>query len=194
MAVASLSKLALVWFTLVTPIVLIDGIFVLTRAPASASDHTHPLADTIPFKYWTIYAQYDRRYSSNDDAFVVAQSYLNLAEVALGMVAVVLEVALKAHGAALKLAIVVCMMTLYKTIIYYVMDVVEGGTYTKHNSPREQFLMVTLPSSFWVIVPAFIMKQCFDSLVATNRAKARKPSSSFTQRSTPKKGKAKKGN
>lgn len=160
---AKLSKLAIFWYIMVTPVVLIDGIFVLNRAPANSPNPRHPLADTIPFSYWTIYERYDRRYAPNDDAFVVAQSYLNLLEVFLGLVILFLALC-GAQGSAIKLSIVVSMMTLYKTILYFVMDIAEGGKFTKHNSFQDNCLMVLLPSSFWILVPGIILYQCFSSL------------------------------
>lgn len=164
MAPAQISKFALFWFLLVIPLAIIDGVFVLTRASPTAEDPTHPLAKTIPFKYWTIYANHDRRYQPNNDVFVVVQSYLGLVEVALGILVVLLEVAAKNHVAALKLAICVSMMTLYKTVIFYAMDYANGCEYTKHNTAMNKFLVVTLPSCFWIIIPAFLIWQCFEGL------------------------------
>lgn len=155
---AGLPLLAAVWFSVVAPVVVVDGVFVLTRS--LDVNIPHPLSEVVPFKYWLIYAQYDRRYAPNNDAFVVAQSWLNLVEVALGLVAVMLGL-LRANNAAVKLAILVATMTLFKTVLYYVLDIVEEGLYTKHNTFAEQFAMVIVPSSFWIIVPAVIIKQCF---------------------------------
>ncbi|EPY38735.1 hypothetical protein AGDE_05194 [Angomonas deanei] len=151
---AQLPLIAKIWFALVTPIVLIDGLFVLNRQPVG-SNAPHPLANTVPFNFWLIYEKYDRRYAPNDDAFVVAQSYLNLMEIALGLVAIALSF-LKKDDLAIKLAALVCCMTFYKTVLYFVMDIVEGGKYTKHNSMKDQIQFVIIPSSFWLIVPAYI--------------------------------------
>jgi len=85
----TLPTLAKCWFLVVAPIVAIDATFVLYRA--SNANEPHPLGETIPFKYWTTYAVYDRRYAPNDDAFVVAQSWMNGIEVLLGLVAVLLS-------------------------------------------------------------------------------------------------------
>ncbi|KAL7697048.1 hypothetical protein N2W54_001268 [Lotmaria passim] len=162
---AGLPLLAAVWFSAVAPVVLVDGIFVLTRSLDASVPH--PLSQVFPFKYWLIYAEYDRRYGPNDDAFVVAQSWLNLVEVALGLLAVLLSFC-RANNAAVKLALLVATMTLFKTVLYYVLDIVEDGKYTKHNTFFEQLTMVIIPSSFWIIIPAVIIKKCFAVLTLVN--------------------------
>ncbi|RNF08217.1 cholestenol Delta-isomerase [Trypanosoma conorhini] len=157
MATLELPLLAKLWFLLTAPVVLIDGVFVLTRS--SSPSVPHPLADTPPFNWWVLYATYDRRYAPNDDAFVVVQSWMNMLEVALGILALVLS-----HRGSvvegLQLALVVSVMTLYKTVLYLAMEVVEGGKYTKHNSTFDTLMMTVLPSSFWIIVPAMLIVQC----------------------------------
>lgn len=163
MAPAKLPILAAIWFASVTPIVLVDGIFVLKRQPATAADLTHPLSQTFPFNYWLIYEKYDRRYAPNDDAFVVAQSYLNMVEVFLGLMTLVLAFAGN-HSCAIKLAFSVALMTFYKTVLYLLMDIVEGGAYTHHNTQKEQLLFVLLPSSFWLLIPGIIMKLCWSRM------------------------------
>lgn len=167
---ATLPLLATVWFVVLAPIVVIDGIFVLTRATSPGG--AHPLGDTVPFSYWAIYAKYDRRYAPNDDAFVVAQSWLNIVEVVMGLLTALLGLC-KVNNLAIKLAIVVNMMTLYKTVMYYLIDIAENGKYTHHNTFQEQLLMVILPSSFWIIIPCIILRQCFRAL---NVAQVRAPS------------------
>ncbi|KPA80928.1 hypothetical protein ABB37_04328 [Leptomonas pyrrhocoris] len=162
---AGLPLLAAVWFSAVAPVVLIDGIFVLTRSLHAKVPH--PLSEVFPFKYWLIYARYDRRYGPNDDAFVIAQSWLNLVEVVLGLLAVLLSLR-RASNAAVKLGILVATMTMYKTVLYFMLDVAEEGRYTKHNTLIDQLTMVVIPSSFWIIVPAVIIKQCFGVLALTS--------------------------
>ncbi|EPY24526.1 hypothetical protein STCU_07136 [Strigomonas culicis] len=163
MAAAKLPLLASIWFAVVAPVVLVDGIFVLKRQPVGAADLTHPLAETFPFNYWLIYEKYDRRYAPNDDAFVVAQSYMNMIEVVLGLVTLALSL-VGEHSCSIKLAFTVALMTFYKTVLYFLMDVVEGGIYTHHNTQQEQFLYVILPSSFWILIPGIIMKMCWNRM------------------------------
>lgn len=160
MAKVTVPKLALLWYALVTPVVIIDAIFVLQRSKSGP----HPLAEVVPFNFWVLYAEYDKRYSPNDDAFVVVQSYLNLVEVTLGVLVLLLAL-FRSRLPAVKLSLVVSAMTIYKTVMYFAMDVVEGGKYTAHNSIPNQLMMVMVPSSFWVVIPSIIFAKCWSQLV-----------------------------
>lgn len=44
--------------------------------------------------------------------------------------------------------IVTSVMTLYKTVMYFMMDVVEKGKYTNHNAAMQKIMMILIPSSF----------------------------------------------
>ncbi|KPI87685.1 hypothetical protein ABL78_3223 [Leptomonas seymouri] len=162
---AGLPLLAAVWFCAVAPVVLVDGIFVLTRSVDATV--AHPLSDVFPFNYWTLYSKYDLRYAPNDDAFVVAQSWLNVVEVVLGLLAVMLSLC-RAKNAAVKLGLLVATMTMYKTVLYFAMDIAEGSKFTKHNTLFDLLSMVVIPSSWWIIIPAIIIKKCFNILALTN--------------------------
>ncbi|AIN99490.1 hypothetical protein LPMP_271080 [Leishmania panamensis] len=162
---AALPLLAKVWFLAVVPLIVVDAIFVLTRA--KSVDLPHPLAEVVPFKYWTVYAQYDRRYAANDDAFVVVQSWLNLVEAMMGLF-VTLSALCNAQNLAIKLAIVVSLMTLYKTVIYCLIDIAEGGKYTHHITFHEQLTMLIAPLSVWIVFPTIILYQCFRALAIAN--------------------------
>ncbi|KAF8283618.1 putative Emopamil binding protein [Trypanosoma cruzi] len=171
MAALGIPLFAKLWFILTAPLLLIDATFVFTRS--SSTGVPHPLADTPPFNLWVLYSTYDRRYAPNDDAFVVLQSGMNILEAALGLFAFLLAERGKAI-ASLKLALVVGVMTLYKTLMYFSLEAIEGGKYTKHNSTFDALMMVALPSSLWIIVPAAIILQCSCrlSVAASGRAVA----------------------
>ncbi|KEG11600.1 hypothetical protein DQ04_02451020 [Trypanosoma grayi] len=161
---AGLTRLAQFWLLLTAPVVLIDAVFVLTRA--ASPDEPHPLANTPPFSFWELYATYDRRYGPNDDAFVVVQSWLNLLEIVLGVFSVVLTWKGDACR-SVKLALIVSVMTAYKTVLYLALDVAEGGKYTRHNTALDMLTMVLLPSSLWIAVPTVVALQCLRRLSAT---------------------------
>lgn len=168
---SGLSKLAIVWFVLTAVVVGIDLTFVLYRpayVPGAAVQPAHPLATTFPFDSWVLYSTFDHRYAVNDDAFVVVQSYCNLIEVVVQLLAVVLSLA-GAYSTSHKLALVVSMMTLYKTVMYGLMEHVEGGKFTHHNETKDLILMVVIPSSFWILIPAILAKRSWSAL--TVRAK-----------------------
>jgi hypothetical protein len=151
-----LSGLTITWFLLTSIIVSIDLVYVLTR-PNDASTR-HPLASNYVFAQWEYYSTFDKRYAVNDDPFVVVQSLCNAVEVVLQLTAVLLHAAGK-YTTANTLALVVAVMTLYKTIMYGMMEHFEGGKYTKHNSTADLIQMVVIPSSFWIIIPGMIVAQ-----------------------------------
>lgn len=168
---ASVPGTFIAWFFLTAVVVAIDATYVLTRASTHAADTRHPYRDTFPLKYWTIYEQYDRRYLANDDVWNPIQAWLNVAEALLGLVVVLLSVA-GAPRAALKLAIIVSMMTLYKTVVYLCIDAGEGHLYTKHNSQKDLITMIYLPFAAWVVIPAWIIKRSFAELDRPHRGGA----------------------
>ncbi|EAN79146.1 Emopamil binding protein, putative [Trypanosoma equiperdum] len=156
-----LPTVATAWLLLTAPVVLLDAVFVLNRP--KTPDTPHPLGELVLFQPWTVYATYDRRYAPNEDAFVVAQSWMNLLEVTLGLLALLLSFS-GYWKSAIKLAAVVSVMTFSKTLLYFVMDFVEGGEYTRHIGYLDKLLMVLLPSSVWIIAPFFTAIRCLQSL------------------------------
>ena len=154
--VGGLSKFAIFWFILSAAIVIIDASFVVMR-PASMN------ATTLPHSLWVTYSKHDKRYASMEDAFVVVQSYLNFFEVGLQLLAVLLSL-LSVSGLANKIGLVVSVMTIYKTVIYGLMEHFENDKYTKHNSQVDLWQMVIIPSAFWVVIPGFIAIQCWRNL------------------------------
>lgn len=164
-ATVVMPSLATAWFVMTFPIVIIDAAYVLLRAPPGtyADPLRHPFGDVLPLSLWNLYAEHDHRYASNDDAFVVAQSYLNLAEAALGLLALMVAL-LGFYRAGLVTAIVVSLMTVYKTVIFFLMDFVEKGKFTNHNSLEDKIKFIWAPSSFWIIIPSIILVQCFGAL------------------------------
>lgn len=151
-----LSGLAITWFLLTSIIVSIDLVYVLTR-PNDASKR-HPLSSNYVFAQWEYYSTFDKRYAVNDDAFVVVQSLCNAVEIVFQLFAVLLHAAGK-YTTANTLALVVSVMTLYKTVMYGMMEHFEGGKYTNHNSTADLIQMVVIPSSFWILIPGVIVLQ-----------------------------------
>lgn len=168
-----LSRLAIVWFTLTAVVVSIDLVYVLMRP--SVIGKPHPLARNPVFAQWEYYATFDKRYGVNDDAFVVVQSICNALEVIMQLAAVGLNT-LGKLGAANKLALVVSIMTLYKTVMYAMMEHFDGGKYTKHNSLQDLVLMVMIPSSFWIMIPAYLAVQSWRRLEVASQTLTKGPS------------------
>jgi hypothetical protein len=155
-----LPTLVVLWFVVNAIVVACDMLYVILR-PA-----THPggkYGDMIPFKYWHLYTLYDKRYGTDDDAWCLVQSYLNGAEVFLQFVAIVYSIGGNRKG--LMWGLIVSIMTLYKTVIYFAMEAAENFKYTKHNSLQDGLLMVVLPSSFWITIPAIVAASLGTKLV-----------------------------
>lgn len=163
-----LSKLAITWFLLTSIIVSIDLAYVLTRPSDPAVRHPLAAANYV-FAQWEYYSTFDKRYAVNDDPFVVVQSLCNFVEVIFQLVAVLLHAAGK-YNTANKLALVVSVMTLYKTVMYGMMEHFEGGKYTKHNSTADLIQMVVIPSSFWILIPGILVVQSWNRVNGVSAA------------------------
>jgi hypothetical protein len=155
-AVSGLSKVAIVWTLISVSCGAVDTAFVLLR-PWSLSTTEQPWAT------WQVYASFDTRYASMTDGLVVVFAYCTIAEGVLGLLAIATSVA-GAHGFAHKTAIVASVMTIYKTLMYFGVEHAEGNPFTKHADPVGFLQNVTIPASFWIILPAFIMSQAFRQL------------------------------
>jgi hypothetical protein len=159
-----LSKLAYFWFVLATATVILDLSYVLLRPQfPGATPADHPLANTFPYNGWTLYAQYDKRYAPNTDAFVVVQSWCNLGECALQLLAVIASLS-GGYQFAHKVAVVVCVMVTYKTIMYGMMEHFDGSKFTAHNSTQDLIQMVIIPSSFWIVIPVILARRSLAAL------------------------------
>ena len=155
-----LSRLSVLWLLVSIPIVLIDATFVMSR-PESLG------ATTLPFSGWVLYTQYDKRYADAVDGFVRMQSWLNYVEVALQGVAVMLD--------SVKLALLVSVMTLYKTVMYFLMEEADHGKFTKHNTTVDWLKMVFIPSLFWIVFPAYVAWDCLRKLQVVGALPTGKP-------------------
>lgn len=154
-----LSTFAVIWLVVSGLICIIDATFVLLR-PATLPGGS---LDVYPYKFWAVYIEHDKRYAALEDAFVSLQSVLNLVELALQFVIVFLN-ARGRHAAAHKLCILVSVATLYKTVIYFGMEIFDGFPFTKHNSQFDLVTMVIIPSSFWIIIPAWVAYESLSKL------------------------------
>ena len=160
-----LSAFTIFWFLMSFVTVCIDAAFVLGRPGTLTTDQ-------LPFTMWQLYAQHDRRYGDMKDAFVIAQSYVNFIEVGLQLLAVILHFT-GARSAALCIAIAVSMATCLKTVLYGLMEEFDGHKFTKHNSTVDLWTMVIIPSSFWVMIPIYVIINCMGKLQAKPAAAAK---------------------
>ena len=98
-----------------------------------------------------MYAKYDSLYKVNDDPFVVIQSWLNIVEACLGLLAVLISISGKRTFGALSV-VVIQTMTLWKTVIFLMYD----HHWTHPDVAKfttESLLCYTIPSSIWILMP-----------------------------------------
>jgi hypothetical protein len=91
------------------------------------------------------------------DGFVVAQSVINLLEIAVGVVALI-----KSNGgdnSAKLWAFASALSTFVKTVLYFGCELLSQPQFefTQTASARDFWLLFVLPSSFWVIVPGLVV-------------------------------------
>jgi hypothetical protein len=139
---------------------------------ASASSQAHPPAATPrpplcpAATIWAPYAKYtqvDKLYGREGyDAFVagkegfnVSQSVMNLVEVALQLT--FLHLVRKRSPAAALVGFAVALMTLSKTVLYFMIEAATGHANTRHNSGLDYALAYLLPNSLWILVPSAIV-------------------------------------
>jgi hypothetical protein len=125
-----------------------DAAFVLTKP---WSDVGGPLGFLWPGHH--LYATYDGRYATFD-AFGSAQSWANLVEVA-----VIVWVLFCRRPAVRQIAaLVVCVATFWKTVIYFLVEICGHLGYTRHMLAAgnvKGFLGITVaPNAIWLVFPA----------------------------------------
>ena len=71
---------------------------------------------------------------------------------------------------AAKIVIVLEICTMYKTIIYFMLEIMSGFEYTKHNHVAI-VILVALLSLPWIIVPGLLAKTILDRISSSNKKK-----------------------
>ncbi|KAJ3414635.1 hypothetical protein HDV05_006276 [Chytridiales sp. JEL 0842] len=158
-----LPTLVTTWLTLTTPIVLWDAGFVLNRP------HSLNTSFWEPYK---LYVTIDKAYGDAEYAFVEAQAYLNLLEVAIGVVALYFH--FRKSSSAIPWAITANAMTLNKTILYFVIEAVGKFHYVKHNSWYDYILLYVLTNGWWILMPLLCLLSLWGASVRAMKVDAAK--------------------
>lgn len=159
------------WLAISSAICVWDAMFVLNREGKWINSFEH-----VVWSPYKDYVKVDRLYGKIEDDFVFCQSLMNLAEVALNVVALIL-VSKKCHRQAAVVALVVCTMTCSKTILYHLMEWSCGGcntvrplrvvaiapdpthersTFSQEQNDWTTFLtLYALPNGMWIWVPLY---------------------------------------
>jgi len=97
------------------------------------------------------YSKVDLLYGKMNDSFVVSQSMMNIVENAMNFAAVTLH--FNNHPAGLVVGIIGLTMTLGKTVLYSLMDIVCKFCNTGHNDLFTLVFLYLIPNGLWIVVP-----------------------------------------
>lgn len=142
-----LPRWIVIWLCITAVIQTYDALFVIL---GPLSHIGGPLAGLWPGHL--LYARFDHRYA-NFDAFGTAQSWANLAEVVVALIAV----ALRARFSGVILALILCVATFWKTVLYFAVEVSGGLEMTRDALERGDFagffFIAVFPNLFWLAIP-----------------------------------------
>jgi hypothetical protein len=157
---ARLPRWIVVWLTISGIIQTYDACFVLTKP---LSDVGGPLGFLWPGHH--LYSHYDGRYATFD-AFGSAQSWANLIEVLL----IVWVIANRKSWAGVLGALVVCVATFWKTVIYFLVELCGHMNFTKHvldaGNVKGFVGIILVPNGVWIVLPGLAIVALFRQLRA----------------------------
>lgn len=139
------------WHVLGGAAALYDASFLLLRPASLPGGPLHPC-----FAPYTAYAAVDRAYGPEGirDGLVNAHSWINVAEAAVGFVAVFLSG--NRPGLAFILSIITSTSTLSKTVLYVLAEVCSGFRWTGHAATAGRAAVFAL-LSVWIFLPLLIL-------------------------------------
>lgn len=141
---------AFIWWAIGLPLQLWDAGYILLRP---LTEKGGPYA-----AFWTPYQLYitvDKRYGSHE-SFVYSQSWMNIIEVVTCLYAIFLHYRGR-KGASLIFAFSGSLMSLAKTVLYFVDEFGPGNfVYTGHNDAFHFIFLFFLPSFMWVLFPFLV--------------------------------------
>ncbi|KAI0060100.1 hypothetical protein BV25DRAFT_1993127 [Artomyces pyxidatus] len=143
------------WFLLTAPVIIWDATYCFFRPRSMLGGDLHWI-----WKPYELYQEVDyvygvRSYESGD-GFTNAQSFLNVVETGLNLLYLYL-----AHVTKLPSASVVgfasVVMTLSKTVLYWLQEYYCGGCSVGHNDFQTLFVYWIIPNGLWLVVPTYII-------------------------------------
>jgi hypothetical protein len=143
---------ATAWAIVGSLVCLWDATYVLTRPRSMAKgDLFHVF---FPYaKYITL----DPLYGNLQNAFVIAQSWMNYVEVVLSLLSVILYHLAGRRNLGCLLLLVVSVMTWSKTVLYFIHDYFERPLHPQdlpiEIATWEYLCLFIIPSAVWVICP-----------------------------------------
>jgi len=151
-----LSMAAYLWFWINTFIVLWDAMYVLNRP------HTMFTGDWGKFYLpYALYVTVDKGYGDLNNAFIKAQSLMNLVEIVLTWIGLYIYHRDVKSGSnqrrGLVILLIVSSATLFKTVLYAMHDYYHKPSYTWHNDWLYYIGIYIIPNYTWVVVPLMII-------------------------------------
>lgn len=148
----SMPRWATAWAVLGSMVCIWDATYVLTRPRSMAKGDLFHIF--FPYaKYITL----DPLYGNLQNAFVVAQSWMNLVEIFLTLLAVFLYHLAGRRNLGCLVLLVASVMTWSKTVLYFVHDHFERPLHPQKTSIEiaawEYLFMFIIPSLVWVVFP-----------------------------------------
>lgn len=147
-----------VWLLISSILVTIDALFVILRPRTLPGGKWNYL-----FPHYNIYIHVDKRYADLNDTFNYGQSFMNLAEMCLNIIALIMYNKGKV-GLSVLVAFMVSTMTFSKTVFYFLVssELCGGQHFVNHNDWKSAVFLYIIPNGIWIVVP-------FLSMVATGK-------------------------
>lgn len=144
-----------VWFVITTCIQTYDACYELLGPLSHVGG---PLSDL--WAGHVLYGNYDKTYGGTQtDAWGEAQSWLNLLEVIVLIIA--MSIRRSKPAATVVLGLVVSTATFWKTVAYFAIEICSGLEKTRHSLEQGDllgFLVIgVLPNLFWIVIPLLVM-------------------------------------
>ncbi|KXN89027.1 hypothetical protein AN958_06378 [Leucoagaricus sp. SymC.cos] len=160
------------WFLITAPIIAWDAGYCFMRPRSMKGGDLHWI--------WRPYAIYQEVYGlpalESNDGFTNAQSFMNIIETLLNLIYVYLAHKVQWPGAPV-IGFGVALVTLSKTLLYWLNDYYCGFCQIGHNDALTLVIYWVLPNGLWIVVPfaiAWVLgKDIVQSLTVTASGKAR---------------------
>ncbi|XP_072039839.1 uncharacterized protein [Amphiura filiformis] len=141
-----------VWLTVAVVVVIWDASMVLLRP------HTLPggKLNWLYFPY-NLYITIDLRYGDMEDSFGIAQAWLNVVEIFIGIGALIMNYLRK--PSTLLVTLVVCTMTFWKTVLFLLMytKLANGEDELGTDDPILLIFCFMIPNGVWILFPGLSM-------------------------------------
>lgn len=161
------------WALIGSTVCIWDATYVLTRPRSMKNGDL--------FDYFRPYAKYitlDPLYGDLKNGFVVAQSWINLVEIALTFLSLFIYYVIGRKNFAALLLLVASVMTWSKTVLYFVHDHFARPSYPKNESLNiavwEYIFLFIIPSLVWIVFPFASMWTIGRQILENLEAKTKK--------------------